>query len=138
MVADLTREEPVTVPAGLRGILRPYQERGFRWLYTNAVKKLGSCLADDMGLGKTVQVIALILRCKEEGRLNAPALVVCPTTLVGNWAKECARFAPSLRADVYHGARRRLNTAGTDVLITTRQKPCFSTAACRGQSGTGW
>jgi len=119
MVADLTREEPVTVPAGLRGKLRPYQERGFRWLYANAVKKLGSCLADDMGLGKTVQVIALILRCKEEGRLNAPALVVCPTTLVGNWAKECARFAPSLRAEVYHGTGRRLNTAGTDVLITT-------------------
>lgn len=107
------------VPQGLKANLRPYQKRGYQWLYTNTTRGLGCCLADDMGLGKTVQVLALILKLKEDHRLDSPALVICPTTLVGNWMKECARFAPSLSVAVYHGAERRLCTSGTDVVITT-------------------
>ncbi|MEW5920427.1 MAG: DEAD/DEAH box helicase [Bacillota bacterium] len=119
LIEDLGREEEAQVPVSLRADLRPYQLRGFRWLYANTLKGLGSCLADDMGLGKTVQVLALILKLKEEGRLENPALVICPTTLIGNWVKECEKFVPSLKAEVYHGSSRRLATKGTDVVITS-------------------
>jgi SNF2 family DNA or RNA helicase len=96
VIDDFIKIEEITVPAGLNGTLRPYQERGFRWLYSNRIRGFGSCIADDMGLGKTIQVISLILKLKEESKLGNPALVICPTTLVGNWYKECAKFAPSL------------------------------------------
>ena len=119
LLQDLGREEKVKLPAGLNADLRPYQQRGFNWLYANTVKGLGSCLADDMGLGKTVQVLALLLKYKEEGRLKHPALVVCPTTLLGNWAKECQKFAPSLHADIYHGGKRRLVTKSMDLVLTS-------------------
>ncbi|MCL5982016.1 MAG: SNF2-related protein [Firmicutes bacterium] len=119
LLADLQTEINVPVPVGLQAKLRPYQERGLRWLYGNYDRGLGSCLADDMGLGKTVQVIALILKLKEEGKLHKPALVVCPTTLLGNWEKECARFAPSLKVAVCHGPDRELQATGTDVIITS-------------------
>ncbi len=63
----IAREERVTVPKELKATLRPYQERGFKWLYSNLKKGFGSCIADDMGLGKTIQVIALILKMKKNG-----------------------------------------------------------------------
>ena len=119
LLEDLAREEEVELPAALEAELRPYQLRGFSWLYANTVKRLGSCLADDMGLGKTVQVLALLLKFKEEGRLENPVLVVCPTTLLGNWVKECEKFTPSLQVDIYHGTGRRLVTGGLDLLITS-------------------
>ncbi len=124
----LARADTVRTPASLQGDLRPYQERGLGWLYTNAVRGLGSCLADDMGLGKTVQAIALVLKLKEgkegkggkEGKEGKrPALVVCPTTVAGNWHKELEKFAPSLRASIYHGTDRRLSTRSADLVITT-------------------
>jgi SNF2 family DNA or RNA helicase len=83
------------------------------------VRGLGSCLADDMGLGKTVQALALILKLRESGFSNHPALVVCPTTVVGNWQKEAERFSPSLRVSVYHGLDRRLHTEDRDLVITS-------------------
>ena len=116
---QLTRVEDIKIPAALNACLRPYQERGFRWLYSNTVKGFGSCIADDMGLGKTIQIITLILRLKEDGKLGHPALVVCPTTLVGNWQKECQRFAPGLGLSIYHGMERELVSDGSDVIITT-------------------
>jgi SNF2 family DNA or RNA helicase len=93
-------------PAGLVGQLRPYQARGLSWLSFLHRWGLGACLADDMGLGKTIQAIALILHDLEEGHANGPVLVVCPTSVVGNWAREIDRFAPSLRAMVHHGSGR--------------------------------
>ncbi|MDD3013395.1 MAG: DEAD/DEAH box helicase, partial [Candidatus Gastranaerophilales bacterium] len=118
-IEELVKVEEITIPAGLAGVLRPYQERGFRWLYSNKMRGFGSCIADDMGLGKTIQVISLILKLKEEGKLKKPALVICPTTLVGNWHKECAKFAPSLNVYIYHGIDRSLELDGIDVAITT-------------------
>ena len=76
---------------------------GLKWLWTNISKGFGACMADDMGLGKTIQVISLILKMKEENKLDKPVLVVCPTTLMGNWMKELQMFAPSLDAVIYHG-----------------------------------
>jgi SNF2 family DNA or RNA helicase len=97
--------EEVPAPAGLRGTLRPYQLRGYSWLRFLTRWGLGACLADDMGLGKTVQTLALIQRDWEE-EPGQPVLLVCPTSVVGNWRKEAERFTPDLPVLVHHGADR--------------------------------
>ncbi|MFP4705255.1 MAG: SNF2-related protein [Spirochaetaceae bacterium] len=110
----------VEVPANLQATLRPYQERAYRWLYHNHRIGLGSVVADDMGLGKTVQVIAFLLRLANESTLTSerPALVVVPASVVTNWQREIARFAPDLAAAVYHGADREI-ASDAQVVITT-------------------
>ncbi|MDR7927178.1 DEAD/DEAH box helicase [Acidithiobacillus thiooxidans] len=107
-------------PVGLHATLRAYQERGFAWLYRNFRAGLGSVIADDMGLGKTLQVISLLCQLKEEGELDsAKALVIVPTSLLTNWTKEMARFAPHLTTGIFHGVTRVLESARPDVLLTT-------------------
>lgn len=118
-VDDFIKVEDILPPKSLKGTLRPYQERGFKWLYSNIMRGFGSCLADDMGLGKTIQAISLILKLKEENKLTKPILVVCPTTLVGNWHKECEKFAPCLNVSIYHGLERTLDVDNFDIVITT-------------------
>ena len=95
-------------PHGLHATLRPYQRRGLAWLVEMVDLGLGGCLADDMGLGKTVQVIALHLHRVAAGE-RTPTLVVCPTTLLGNWERELQRFAPGLAVRRYHGGDRHLD-----------------------------
>ena len=118
VIQDFNKPVEVSVPAELNGELRPYQMTGLKWLWTNITKGFGACMADDMGLGKTIQVISLILKMKEENKLNKPVLVICPTTLMGNWMKELQTFAPSLDAVIYHGAERKLDLKH-DVILTT-------------------
>jgi superfamily II DNA or RNA helicase len=113
---------PVEVPGGLRASLRPYQREGLSWLQNLRAQDASGVLADDMGLGKTLQAIAHLVAEKEAGRLNAPALVVAPTSLVGNWRRELQRFAPQLRVTVLYGPQRRrlfLSIPHSDVVITT-------------------
>jgi len=93
-------------PEGLKGTLRPYQSRGVGWLSFLEEWNLGACLADDMGLGKSIQAIAFLLHLREAGDLDDPALLVCPTSVLGNWEREIRRFAPSLRVLVHHGDKR--------------------------------
>ncbi len=69
LTAHDTRQIPP--PSGLRAELRPYQLSGLGWLHFLTQLGLGACLADDMGLGKTVQVIALLLALKGEGKPGA-------------------------------------------------------------------
>ena len=85
------------IPPGLQATLRDYQVEGVRWLQRLGAAGFGACLADDMGLGKTVQTLALLLDRAADG----PALVIAPTSLIGNWAVEAARFAPGLRCRIY-------------------------------------
>jgi SNF2 family DNA or RNA helicase len=92
-------------PAGLKGQLRPYQVWGYSWLSFLQKFGLGACLADDMGLGKSIQTLALFLERKDAQR--EPALLICPTSVIGNWEREAQRFAPSLRVLIHHGALRR-------------------------------
>ncbi len=104
-LARLLGKEPVVEPdlgPGFVCDLRPYQRRGLAWLNFMRSMGLGACLADDMGLGKTVQFLASVHARRSEG----PALVVCPTSVVGNWQREAARFAPELRVLVHHGPGR--------------------------------
>ncbi len=136
-VGDLLRQlqertgfEELPVSGGFSGELRPYQVRGYSWLAFLRRFGLGACLADDMGLGKTIQTLAL-LQCDwdacapgnggREGRGGhagrrknngwRPMLLVCPTSVVGNWRKEAERFTPSLPVLVHHGAQREKGAA---------------------------
>lgn len=118
IIKDFNKPVEVDVPDGLKGELRPYQQTGLKWLWTNISKGFGCCMADDMGLGKTIQVISLILKMKEDNKLKHPILVVCPTTLMGNWMKELELFGPSLKAAIYHGSERKLDLKN-DVILTT-------------------
>ncbi len=92
-------------PDDFHGTLRPYQARGYSWLSFLKQWGLGACLADDMGLGKTVQTLALIARERQDNH-QEPVLLVCPTSVVGNWQKEAARFTPGLPVLVHHGVTR--------------------------------
>ena len=96
--------EGATGAHGFNGQLRGYQQRGVSWLATLIRYGLGALLADDMGLGKTAQIIALLLSRRKDA--SVPTLVICPTSVVGNWRHEVARFAPSLKVMVHHGASR--------------------------------
>lgn len=100
--------QPARVPAMLDATLRPYQLDGFRWLAMLWDAGLGGVLADDMGLGKTLQTLAVVARAKEAGDLDAPVLVIAPTSVVSTWAAEAQRFTPGLRVvPVTETSRRR-------------------------------
>ena len=113
------------VPVGLNASLRPYQKVGFDWLVYLYELGLGGILADDMGLGKTLQVLALVCHVRERRRSDAPFLVVAPTSVVGTWANECEKFAPSLRVETVTATSARRGrslfevAADADVLVTS-------------------
>lgn len=112
----------IAPPRALKASLRPYQQDGLTWLGVLGKAGLGGVLADDMGLGKTVQILAHLLKERESGRLQAPALVVCPTSVVGNWQEQAERFAPLLRLRVLHGSDRHAaygDLDDCDLAITT-------------------
>ncbi len=112
----LDERPPFTPPPGLQAELRPYQERGVQWLAEMADLGLGGVLADDMGLGKTIQILTLHLARPGTG----PTLIVCPATLLGNWQREAARFAPGVTVHRHHGSGRSLDGVGPgDLVVTT-------------------
>lgn len=98
--------QALSPPSGLNGTLRPYQSQGYSWLAFLRRWQLGACLADDMGLGKTVQTLALLLHDKDSSNQKPSALLVCPTSVIGNWQREAARFAPDLKLLIHHGIGR--------------------------------
>jgi len=97
---------PIKDPQALQGNLRDYQRRGVAWLQYLEHLGLNPCLADDMGLGKTLEVIAHLLKEREESTGVPPTLVIAPTSVLGNWRKEIERFAPQLRTLVHQGSTR--------------------------------
>ena len=119
------RIEAEPTPPGFGGDLRPYQERGLAWLRFLGDLGLGACLADDMGLGKTIQLLAVLVAERAAGESRAPTLLVCPMSVVGNWQREAARFAPELRVHVHHGQGRVTGAdlaaavRGHDLVVTT-------------------
>lgn len=94
----------VATPQLLQADLRPYQQVGFNWLVFMRDQKFGACLADDMGLGKTVQLISYLLHVYETA--TKPTMIICPTSVLGNWQKELERFAPSLKTYLHYGPKR--------------------------------
>ncbi|WP_455006675.1 DEAD/DEAH box helicase, partial [Corynebacterium propinquum] len=96
----------VEIPETVHAQLRDYQRRGVDWMYWMSRNNLGAVLADDMGLGKTLQLLSLTAIEKHREQSTGPTLVVAPTSVVGNWAREAAKFVPSLRVLVHHGSQR--------------------------------
>ncbi|MGW4029627.1 DEAD/DEAH box helicase [Streptomyces sp. NPDC004838] len=107
-------------PAALTATLREYQLRGLNWLNRMTSLGLGGCLADDMGLGKTITLIALHLHRQTDESAAGPTLVVCPTSLMGNWQREIEKFAPGTAVRRFHGASRDLEgLADGEFVLTT-------------------
>jgi len=116
---DVSRLEPAPTPPALEAVLRPYQRLGAAWLWHLHRNGLGGVLADEMGLGKTLQALALLCAVRAGG---GSSLVVCPSSLVENWRREAARFAPDLRVFVHRGDRRLSgpdDLAGWNLVITS-------------------
>jgi len=111
----------MNVPESFQNVLRPYQKFGFDWLYFLKDYKFGGILADDMGLGKTIQVLALLLKEKENGKA-LPDIVVAPTSVVFNWINEAKRFSPDLKMLNHTGINRIkediLHFENYDVILT--------------------
>lgn len=122
---SLERIDPVAPPAGLALELRPYQLEGYRWLAFLHRHRLGGILADDMGLGKTAQTLALVAHARELDASEPPFLVVAPTSVVSNWAREASRFVPGLKVATVTAtqaaSRVRLADAiaGADLVVTS-------------------
>jgi SNF2 family DNA or RNA helicase len=109
----------IQVP-GLTATLFPYQARGVRWMRETIAHTGGLILADEMGLGKTLQIIALLML--EPPSRFAPALIICPTSLIANWVREISCFAADLSVLVHRGANRAgiyKDLQKTSVVITT-------------------
>ena len=112
---------------GLEANLRHYQVEGVSWLLFLRQMGLGGCLADDMGLGKTIQFISYLLKVKEHraSETESPSLLICPTSVLGNWQKELARFAPTLNVHLHYGPQRAKGETfpasfqGADLVITS-------------------
>ncbi|GGS08154.1 DEAD/DEAH box helicase [Deinococcus sedimenti] len=119
---DFRGVQDITPPQGLRADLRPYQRQGVAWLQFLREYGMGGILADDMGLGKTVQTLSHLLIEKESGRADRPSLVIAPTSVIGNWQAEAAKFTPDLRVLTLHGKDRRAQFARIpqhDLILTT-------------------
>ncbi|MBR0162109.1 MAG: SNF2 helicase associated domain-containing protein [Oscillospiraceae bacterium] len=117
------KDSDYEIPEELNRVLRGYQVYGYKWLRTLSACGFGGILADEMGLGKTLQIIAVLLAEKQEGAIGT-SLVVCPASLVYNWAEEFRRFAPSLSVCPVEGSQAErqeiLSHAGKwDVLISS-------------------
>ncbi|MEI5909127.1 DEAD/DEAH box helicase [Bacillus spongiae] len=114
-----------TAPTTLKGTLRPYQQQGMSWLLFLRKFGFGAILADDMGLGKTIQLISYLLTVKKTDKVSFPALIIAPTSVLGNWQKELEKFAPSLNVALHYGPNRAkadsflASLKNVDVLITS-------------------
>ena len=125
---NLTALQPAPLPPSLASVLRPYQKLGVAWLWHLHRHDLGGILADEMGLGKTLQALGLLAALHaapptaSASRPRLPALVVAPASLLENWRREAARFAPALRVFVHHAGNRLADSAAFaahDLVITS-------------------
>ncbi|MEJ6980958.1 DEAD/DEAH box helicase [Pedobacter sp. P351] len=121
-LSNFEKIEDLDVPVNFKGKLRSYQKAGYDWFQFLRNYNFGGCLADDMGLGKTVQTLALLQKIKEEHSETSASLIIMPTSLIYNWAKEAEKFAPSLRILEHTGTFRSKDVTRFmeyDVVFTT-------------------
>ena len=112
----------IAPPRNFKAELRPYQQQGLMWLDFLRESGFGGVLADDMGLGKTVQALAFLAREKAKKRLDLPALILAPTSVLPNWQAEAERFTPGLKVLTLHGVDRKQlfgEIDKHDVVLTT-------------------
>ena len=126
----------VGIPKLLKTELRPYQEVGYDWLVFMRDNHFGACLADDMGLGKTVQLITYLLEIHARPETKTPSLIICPTSVLGNWQKEIERFAPSLdRSYTLWTVSREGRGTFQSLLVRKRPDVIFTTYGTASQDG---
>jgi len=122
-IQDFNGIEAVSPPENLQTELRDYQQQGLNWLQFTREYQFNGILADDMGLGKTVQALAHLLYEKQHFyKASLPTLVVAPTSLMGNWKREAARFTPDLKLLLLHGPQRKTlfsDVEQYDIILTT-------------------
>ena len=106
-IKNFTGIAEASLPANLQAELRHYQKQGLDWLQFLREYQFAGILADDMGLGKTIQTLAHLLLEKENGRMNAPCLIIAPTSLMGNWRREAERFTPDFKVLILQGSERK-------------------------------
>ncbi|MEJ6014285.1 DEAD/DEAH box helicase [Corynebacterium sp. H127] len=123
--AEVPAPQRVAIPDSVHADLREYQRRGVDWLWWMTQNGLGAVLADDMGLGKTLQLLTLLAVEREQDPAVGPTLVVCPTSVVGNWINEVSKFTPGLSALSHHGSDRLLGeeflsaASNADIVVTS-------------------
>ncbi|MEC1757664.1 DEAD/DEAH box helicase [Schinkia azotoformans] len=122
---NITSIPSINIPNSLHGELRAYQKQGVEWLVFLRKFGFGACLADDMGLGKTVQMITYFLYIKELEKPKMPALIICPTSVLGNWQRELQKFSPMLNVHLHYGSSRKKGeelaqtVADYDIVLTS-------------------
>ena len=119
----------------LNAELRPYQEEGYDWLIFMRDNQFGAVLADDMGLGKTVQLITYLLTVHARPETEKPSLIICPTSVLGNWQKEIERFAPSLSIHTHYGPTREKDEEFTGLISRLRPDVILTTYGTASQDG---
>ncbi|RTQ89821.1 DEAD/DEAH box helicase [Lysinibacillus telephonicus] len=117
----------ISTPKSLQAELRPYQQEGFEWLAFMREQHFGAVLADDMGLGKTVQLISYLLHTYDSLGEHHPTLIICPTSVLGNWQKELSRFAPNLKVHTHYSSSRLKDEAFTNLIEREQPKVVLST-----------
>lgn len=117
----------VAISPSLQAELRPYQQEGYEWLCFMREQRFGAVLADDMGLGKTIQLISYLLHTYEVEGATEPTVIICPTSVLGNWQKEIERFAPSLNAYLHYGSKRLKDEAFKDFLAEEKIQVVLTT-----------
>jgi len=121
-IQDIPLHQP---PSTFLGELRPYQLQGASWLLFLRQYGLGAVLADDMGLGKTIQYMAYLAFIKNNQPWSNPSLLICPTSVIGNWEREIEKFMPSLNVIIHYGGKRLKGEQlaeqfeGADLVITS-------------------
>jgi SNF2 family DNA or RNA helicase len=124
-LTDLKSIPDTPIPKFFKGQLRPYQQQGLNWLSFLRNVRIGAILADDMGLGKTIQLIAYLLHVKQNSGSQSPSLIICPTSVLGNWQKEIERFASELNVRLHYGPNRLKaayfteDAEGMDIVLTS-------------------
>lgn len=121
LISAFNELEEIDIPNKVNADLRNYQKQGFNWLWFLYSYGLNGILADDMGLGKTLQALVLLQKAKDEDG-QMPSLIVCPTSVVYNWQKECEKFTPDLTIMNLTGSERHRNLKAIkehDVIITS-------------------
>ncbi|ANB12861.1 DNA-dependent ATPase RAD26 [Sugiyamaella lignohabitans] len=99
---DAVLDNEFKVPGDIYTSLFDYQRTGVQWLWELYSQKTGGIIGDEMGLGKTIQIVSFLAGLHYSGKLDKPALVVCPATVMKQWVNEFHRWWPALRVVILH------------------------------------